>query len=52
MSKTYELRTRRGARHMVFDSLASARKRRDYMHPRVPLDIVEVITTVHERVVQ
>ena len=28
---SYELRTRRGARHMVFDTLASARERRDRM---------------------
>lgn len=48
---SYELRTRRGARHMVFDTLASARERRDRMAPRVPLDIVEVITTVKERVI-
>lgn len=51
VSKTYELRTARGARHMVFDTLDSARERRDRVAGRIPLQIVEVITTTQERVI-
>ncbi len=48
---TYELRTKRGAPHMIFDSLASARERRDQVADRIPLEIVKVIVTRQEQVV-
>lgn len=51
MTRTYELRTARGARHMVFDTLDGARERRDRVASRIPLQIVEVTTTTQERVI-
>ena len=53
MTRTYELRTPIGKRpHMTFETEDAARRRMEQVANRLPLELVEVITTRQERVIQ